>query len=256
MTVARKMLLDLTRPARRLVATSIYGAPSVGFDHAAAQRYELSHAKSTIEADFPNLLAQVDAASETGSLWMSPDDQFFAGDRALYTVVVERARDRRCLEVGCGPFGYLAPCRWLKDRVFIDPLIDEYRSAQLRVAGRTLFTTDVETHACSAETSIPTLINAVSGLIVCRNAIDHCEDPLSVLANISAYAQSGCYFLFWSDIWHLRGADAGHRNITKSRAFMDMAIDGLGVRILRPSDQIRAPEECIEYGCVAVKKPS
>ena len=248
------MLVNFIRPARRLIAAC--SGPNAGFDHAAAQRYELSHARRAIEADFPKLLSRIDSASKSGSLWMSHDDQFFAGDQALFDAVVERARDRRCLEVGCGPFGYLAPCRWLKERVFIDPLIDEYRSAQLRVTGHTLFTPDVETHACSAETPIPTLFNAVDGLIVCRNAIDHCEDPFSVLANISAYAAPGCYFLFWTDIWHLDGPDAGHRNITKSAAFMDMAIHGLGFRILRPSDLVRPPGECIEYGCVAVKSPA
>jgi SAM-dependent methyltransferase len=255
-TLGRKALVDFTRPARRLIDASIYSAPPSVFDHAAAQRYELSHAVSVIEADFPKLLIEIDAASKRGDLWMSPSDQFFAGDQALFNAVVERARDHRCLEVGCGPFGYLAPCRWLRDRVFIDPLIDEYRAAQLRYAGRTLFTADVETHACSAETSIPSLVNAIGGLIVCRNAIDHCEDPLSVLANISTYAAPGSYFLFWSDIWHLDGTDAGHRNITKSRGFMDMAIAGLGFRVLRPSKQVRPSGECIEYGCVAVKQPA
>jgi SAM-dependent methyltransferase len=252
MTVRSNALVDFARSAKRL----IYREPSIEFDHAAAQRYELSHAKRTIELDFSKLLAKVDAASKAGSLWMSHDDQFFAGDRALFDAVVERARDRRCLEVGCGPFGYLAPCRWLKDRVFIDPLIDEYRSEQLRVAGRTLFTPDLETHSTSAEALIPRLVNAVDGFIVCRNAIDHCEDPLSVLANISAYAAPGCYFLFWADIWHLDGVDAGHRNITKSIAFMDAAVAGLGFQILRHSEQVRAPGECIEYGCIATKRPA
>jgi hypothetical protein len=247
-------LKQATRPARQWVARSIYRSPSGGteFDHAAAQRYELSHAEHAIEADFPKLIADVDAASKKGGLWMSPQDQFFAGDVGLFNAVVEHARDRRSLEIGCGPFGYLAPCRWIKDRVFIDPLIDAYRAAQLRVAGRTLFT-DVETHSVSAETPISKLTNAVYGLIVCRNAIDHCEDPLLVLANISAYAAAGCYFLFWTDIWHLDGPDAGHRNITRSRAFMDMAIEGLGFRILRHSKEVRTPGECIEYGCVAHK---
>jgi SAM-dependent methyltransferase len=254
MSVKPQLLVDLTRPARRLIATSIYSAPAVGFDHAAAQRYELLHAKRTIEADFPGLLAEVDVASKNGDLWMSSADHFFSGDQKLFDAVIERIGDRRCLEVGCGPFGYLAPCRWLKTRVFIDPLIDEYRLAQLPLTGRTLFTADVETHSSSAETPIPTLFDAVDGLIVCRNAIDHCEDPLSVLANISAYAAPGCYFLFWADIWHLDGPDAGHRNITKSTSFMDAAMDGLGFRILRRSDQVRGSGECVEYGCVAVKK--
>ena len=243
-----------TYPARRFIAASLCSAPVVRFDHAAAQSYELEHAERTIAADFPKLLAEVELASKSGGLWMSAADHFFSGDRKLYDAVVEHARDRQCLEIGCGPFGYLAPCRWLKKRIFIDPLIEGYRSAQLRLTGRTLFTADVETHACSAETAIPRLVGAVDGLIVCRNAIDHCEDPLSVLANISAYAAPGCYFLFWSDIWHLDAPDAGHRNITKSGAFMDAAIEGLGFLILRHCERVRNPGECIEFGCVAMKK--
>jgi SAM-dependent methyltransferase len=249
-----QMLKRATYPTRRFIAASLCSAPVARFDHAAAQRYELEHAERTIEADFPKLLAEVEAASKNGALWISAADQFFSGDQELYDTVVEHARGRQCLEVGCGPFGYLAPCRWLKRRIFIDPLIDEYRSAQLRLTGRTLFTADVKTHACPAELLIPSLVDAIDGLIVCRNAIDHCEDPLAVLANLSAYAAPGSYFLFWSDIWHLSAPDAGHRNITKSGAFMNMAIDGLGFRILRPAQAVRSPGECIEYGCVAVKR--
>jgi hypothetical protein len=155
-----------------------------------------------------------------------------------------------------GPFGYLSPCYWIADRVIIDPLVDEYRRLQLEINNSTLFTSDIATYALPAEQQIDELVGAVTGVIVCRNALDHCEDPLAVLELISRYAAGGCYLLMWTDIWHLSGLDEGHRNITKSEAAMTGVLQGLGFTILRKCRKIRDPTHCIEYGCIARKVTS
>jgi hypothetical protein len=190
----------------------------------------------------------------SGSLWHGPDDQWFQGDTALWDRFVEHVRGRLCLEIGSGPFGYLALARWIDRRAVIDPLVDFYRSEELRVAGGTFFDESVETYAQAAEKPVSELRRRVEGCIVCRNALDHTEDPLAVLGNIADYAAPGCYFLFWTDLWHLHGPNEGHRNITRRPEVMDALLDGLGFEILKRGADIRSPAEYVEYGRLARKR--
>jgi hypothetical protein len=60
-----------------------------------------------------------------------------------------------------------------------------------------------------------------------------------VLNAISEYAAQGCYFLLWTDIWHLKGTDIGHRNITRSVDVMPKLISGLGFDILHTGETVR-----------------
>jgi len=101
---------------------------------------------------------------------------------------------------------------------------------------------------------IPELVGAVSGCIVCQNALDHCEDALAILDVLASYAAPGCYFLLWTDIWHLHGVDAGHRNITRSAHAMDCVLRGFGFDIMGETATVRPPGECIEYGRLARKR--
>jgi hypothetical protein len=113
----------------------------------------------------------------------------------------------------------------------------------------------VRTYALPGEETVPELVGAVDGCIVCRNALDHTDDPLMVLNNIADYAAPGCYFLFWTDLWHLAGLDEGHRNITKSIAVMDRLMDGLGFELLKRGATVRSEAEgYIEYGRLARKR--
>lgn len=220
-----------------------------------AQWYELISAKGTINRSFADLLNHIDATKAAGGLWHGPDDAFFGGERALFDSFAEHVRDRRCLEIGSGPFGYLSPCYWIKKRIVIDPLIDRYREHQLATAGRTLWTPEIDTYALPAEQIVPELRGAIDGAVICQNALDHGEDPLAVLNAISEYAASGCYFLFWTDIWHIDGTDIGHRNITKSTGIMPKLMDGLGFDILRLGRTVRSPDaKAIEFGCLARKR--
>jgi len=257
-----KALIDLTRPARRVIATSIYSAAHSDaprdeaphrFDHGAAQRYELLHARNTIRENHERLMALLEDEKRKGGLWQSASNQWFDGDEAAWCAYADHVRNRKCLEIGSGPFGEISPCYWMSDRVIIDPLIDEYRSLQIEINGKTFFTDDIETIAAPSEQRVERLVGTVDGVIVCRNALDHCEDPLCVLANIADYAAAGCYLLLWTDIWHLNGADEGHRDITRNPAAMDAMISGFGFAVLRHCKNVRAPGECLEYGVVARK---
>ena len=225
-----------------------------GFDHRAAQQYETRSARGTVNRDFARIYAAWENERSAGGMWQSPDDQWFLGNRELWTAFVEHVRDRTSLEIGSGPFGYLAACYWMKRRIVIDPLIDEYRDYQIKRFGKTFWTSDIETHAVSAEQIVEALRGAIDGCIVSRNALDHMEDPLAALAAIGEYAASGCYLLLWSDIWHRDGGDVGHRNITRNPAVLDKLLGGLGFEIVQNGASLRNPDEYVEYGRLARKR--
>jgi len=161
---------------------------------------------------------------------------------------------RKCVEVGAGPFGFLPLCDWIKDRTVIDPLADDYRRIELEMTGHTFYTDDVKRYSQNAETFIPELKGAVTGAIISRNAIDHSDDPLTILYNFAQYAAPGCYLLFWSEIWHLNGCDEGHRNITKTPAAIEALLTGLGFELKTPGGYQLNNPGLVDYGCVARKK--
>jgi hypothetical protein len=224
------------------------------FSHSAAQKYERCFAEDAIRADFPDLWGRSRAAAAAGSLWHGADDQWFQGDEAVWQTFVDHVRPRLCLEIGSGPFGYLGPAFWIERRVVIDPLVDVYRERELEVAGGTFFDETVTTYARPAEELVDELRGEVDGCIVCRNALDHTDDPLAVLVNIGEYAAKGSYLLLWTDLWHLEGPNEGHRNITRRPEAMDRLLTGLGFEILKQGTPIRRPDQYVEYGRIAIRR--
>lgn len=223
------------------------------FSHSAAQRYELRYARRVIGADWPTLRESWLAAKEGGTPWHGPDDEWFEGDSALWKSFAEYVAHRRCLEIGSGPFGWIGPADWIVDRVVIDPLLDQYRAFERQLTGNSFFD-DVERISQAAELFVPSLLGTVDGCIICRNALDHAEDPLQILANIGSYAASGAYLLLWVDLWHLEGPNVGHRNITRSSEAVDALLDGLGFELIKSSEPVRGDGDTIEYGRVARKR--
>jgi hypothetical protein len=225
-----------------------------GFNHRSAQQYEILSARGTMRRSFPQVYSDWEREKGQGGLWQSADDQWFLGNAGLWRTFVAHVRDRRNLEIGSGPFGYLAPCHWMKQRIVIDPLVDKYRAYQIKRFGKTFWTDDIETHAVPAEHVVEALRGAIDGCIVSRNALDHMEDPLAAIAMIAEYAAPGCYLLLSTDIWHLDGGDVGHRNITRSPAVLDRLLDGLGFDILQNGADVRDSDQYIEYGRLARKR--
>lgn len=231
-----------------------YALGRIPFGHRLAQLYEFASSWRTMRSSFAKNYMDWENARANGSLWHNGQDQWFRGDEALWAAFVSHVRDRTCMEIGSGPYGYLALAHWIKTRIVIDPLVDRYRAEQLRLLGKTFFTPEIETHAIPAERPIPHLVGQVDGAVVCRNALDHCDDPLEVINVMSRYAGSGCYLLLWTDIWHIGGAPIGHRNITRSIDAMDSLLNGLGFELLKHGAIVREPGQVVEYGRLARKR--
>lgn len=241
----------------RRVRDFMGGIFSRGFSHDQSLRYELSSAEHFIEMNFESLFAEIETAKNKGERWPGRDelevDGFYGGSHQAWMELAKHVEEKTCLEIGPGPCGALVCWWWVKDRIFIDPLIDEYKRLSLGRFKKTWYTDDLNLLAQAAEDLIPDLVGAVDGAIICRNALDHCADPMSVLKNISAYAKPGCYLLLWTDLWHLTGHDAGHRDITKDREGFQESIKHLGFDILYSFDSVRQDGSTIEYGCRARK---
>jgi hypothetical protein len=231
-----------------------YALGRLPFSHQVAQAYELLSAQRTIRRAGRDWLAAALRAEEAGAPISEPNDQWFRGNEALSMEFVAHVKPRTNLEIGSGPMGHLAGRPWMGRRIVIDPLIEKYRSYQLRRFGKTVWTDDILAYSCPAENVIPELKGAIDGSIICRNALDHTEDPLAVLAAISHYAAADCYLLLWTDIWHSRGVTIGHRNITRSTAAMDALLAGFGFDIIQNGASIRAAGQFVEYGRLARKR--
>lgn len=230
------------------------------FSHSRAQEYELRDAEHFIESNFDTLYAEIETAKAKGERWPGREELevngFYGGSHQTWMELAAYVEGKTCLEIGPGPCGALVAWWWVKRRIFIDPLIEEYKRISLERFKRTWYTDDLKLYNQSAEDLIPYLVGAVDGAIVCRNALDHCADPMSVLKNIAAYAKPGCYLLLWTDLWHLYGHDAGHRDITKDRDGFQKSIRALGFEILYSLDGVRHDGSTIEYGCRARRMDS
>jgi SAM-dependent methyltransferase len=234
-----------------------YTGLDMPFNHKRAQEYEIKSSENSIKNNFEWWYAWAETVKSKRERSPGIDemgvDGFYGGSEEVWAEVAAHVEGRTCLEIGPGPCGNLAGWWWAKRRIFIDPLIDEYKRISLKYFNKTLYTDEMELYARCAEDFIPELEGTVDGVIICRNALDHCKDPTLVLKNIAAYAKPGCYLLLWTDLWHLRGHDVGHSNITKDKEGFEKNIMDLGFEILYTFDGVRQDGSTIEYGCRARK---
>ena len=253
MQAVKKVLRPFKRAALAFIREEIPVANDQpkDFDHGRAQHYEARHNLNSIQESFVTLYEARNADRLNDGVWIDTEE-WFDNDQKKLDDFVAHTKDKECLEIGSGPFGVVPLCDWMTKRTVIDPLADVYKQAQLDLSGETFFK-EMTLLSIPAEQFEPGLKNKIDGAIICRNAIDHAEDPLKILNNIAQYAAPGCYLLFWSDIWH-ENLDDGHRNITRSVELMDRLVDGLGFDVQWQHPLIRDQSEYIEYGCVARKR--
>jgi len=227
------------------------------FDHNRAQEIELIWSEQWIKKNFETLYAEIEFHKLNGDRWPGREELningFYGGSQQVWMDMATYIEGKTCLEIGPGPCGALAGWWWIQNRIFIDPLIREYKRISLDIFKRTWYTDDIILYAQPAENLIRELLGKLDGVIICRNALDHCADPMLVLENIAAYANPGCYLLLWTDLWHLTGHDEGHRNISKDKIGFENLLKRLGFEILYSFDNMRQDGSTIEYGCRARK---
>ena len=218
------------------------------FDHSKAQIYEINYASKWLDNNFERVYRDVSDRKKQKHV---VSDEFFKNNY-LWNKFVKHIENKICLEIGSGPAGALIRWYWTKKRIIIDPLASEYKRLSIEKFGKSLFTDDIILYSQNAEIYIPRLHNKINGAIVCRNVLDHCENPIKVIENMAKYAKNGCYLLLWSDIYHKKGHDEGHTNITKSKAKFENLIKKGDFKI--QSKFSLGKRDTINYGCVAIKK--
>jgi len=228
------------------------------FNHYRAQQYESNSAKIFIEEHFEGLYSRINAfkmnnIKDPGINELDVNG-FYEGNENIWHKFATFIEGKTVLEIGPGPFGAIVGWWWVKNRIVIDPLIEDYKNTSLSIFHKTVYTDDIIQYSQPAEEKIPELINKIDGAIICRNALDHCENPMAILKNIADYSKSGCYLLLWTDLWHLHTLDEGHKNITKDKTGFEKQIRDYGFEILYSFDKVRKDASTIEYGCRARKQ--
>lgn len=211
-----------------------------GFDHKLAQKGELKHQISRDEELSERLSIELHQTNRMKYFFPEGYEEFIA-----------RFKDKRCLEIGSGPFPDLAFMP-IQDRVVIEPLLNDLRQHQIVKFGKTLFS-GITCYSQNAESLISSLENSIDGFILCDNVLDHCTDPWAVLNNIGRYAYKGCILILWSDIWHYKGLSKEHRNIIKDKGVLEFKLKELGFTIQKVLPKRGKDESTTEYGCIAIK---
>ena len=221
-------------------------------DYKKAQEFELNWQKEYIKENFRKEFDEFIRRKETKEHGLD-SRHFFNANKNLFNEYLEHIKDKKLLEIGCGSFPMAKEAWQIKDRNVIDPLASEYNKFQINSFGLSFFD-NIKIYPYTAEEEILEFNNNVDGVIIFRNALDHSEDPLALLYRISQYAMSGCYLLFWSDIWHNDGGNEGHANITRSKEALSSFLNGLGFDKLIASNSVRNSDMFIEYGGVFRKR--
>ena len=229
------------------------------FVHSVAQAFEKKFSHSWLEKNFLEkyelIKKSIDMFMCSGTLSIGREQalvEFFQGKEELWQKFINQVIDKNCLEIGSGPCSIASYWHFIRKWNVIDPLADEYKQMTLNMFGKTWWWHWINTHSQNAETLLPELVGRIDGVIVCRNTLDHADDPNEVLNNISRYASPGCKLLLWTDIYHTRGHDNGHRNLCKSKNVFRDLITNRGFLIDYETPSFRQGET-IEFGCVATK---
>jgi len=177
-------------------------------------------------------------------------NEFFGGVASEYDSFLESIRDKKVLDIG--PCLASPLCNWdeTREKFIVEPLLPKVVPWQRDRFGFSLFD-GMTLFSTPAEITEPTLVGLIDGAIYCRNCIDHSPYWPFILANISKYAQRGCYLLLWSDIYHGESVDDGHFNIVQDSLLMRNLIEALGFSV---EYEFSKPERGGKnWGCVATK---
>lgn len=229
------------------------------FNHVDAQAFELdfqrSHTIKVFKERYDEWLRNKQIYGnvlDPVKLMTQWEDNFFEGDVDLAAKFINHIQNKAGIDIGCGSTPWTRHTWTVSKQYILDPLADKYMSIQRELFGVSFFEDSI-IYSQNAEDRIDDLVGNIDGFIFFRNALDHSEDPLRILNNVSDYARPNCYLFFYSDIWHANGGDRGHRCITRSIPAMDKLLKGLGFKKLTTQHPIK-DSSYVEYGGIFIKE--
>ena len=129
-------------------------------------------------------------AKNRGNLGNAHYLHFYTGH---FGIDLEEYRDRRILDIGCGPRGSLEWAGIAKERVGIDPLVDQYRRLGINAHGMHYI------NAASEQIPFP---DEYWDFVSCFNALDHVDEVDATLSEIARVLKHKGIFLLITEINH------------------------------------------------------
>ncbi len=227
------------------------------FNFEKAQQYEMESSKQWLNENFDIIMSDIKFMWEQKEVRPHYFDLFFKNDIELWNKFSQYVMDKNCLEISSGPCGIFPLWgHWLTgNKIIIDPLIDEYDEYIEKTFGESWFVPGTTMIATGAEKLQPGLMKQIDGFILWRNGIDHFEEPVLAMRNMSAYAIRGCTLLFWGDLVHHEAPDEGHMNTPfKTAEDFETILTSFGWDVQYRTPILRDSSKVLDYGCVATKK--
>jgi hypothetical protein len=176
----------------------------------------------------------------------------YIDDENITRRVQEQSIGTVCLEIGAGGlYGFLPGLKQASKRIIIEPLAEKYKDLRHELGIELGDIEDIISYSAAADSYIETLENAVDGLIICQNALDHTPNWPFILNNISSYAVKGCCFYLWTDIDHV-STNEGHFNITQNPLRIFQIVENLGFDLIYK--KVHVPFGNLNVCCVGVKR--
>jgi ubiquinone/menaquinone biosynthesis C-methylase UbiE len=110
---------------------------------------------------------------------------YWTAEIARFGQTWDHFRDRRVLDVGCGPFGMIHYADQAAARVCIDPLLPHYRQ---EFSSGTLCGPQLS--VCAMGEALPLADQSID-IVICHNAIDHMLDPTEALGEMARVLRPG-----------------------------------------------------------------
>jgi SAM-dependent methyltransferase len=131
------------------------------------------------------------ARRENGNLTNDHYEWFYT---SYFSLTPEDYKDRRILDIGCGPRGSLEWAEVARERVGLDPLVDQYR--RLGIDRHKM------TYVNSGSESIP-FEDGYFDIVTSLNSLDHVDDLEKTTSEIGRVTASGGLLLIISDVNHV-----------------------------------------------------
>jgi len=217
-------------------------ALDAGMSWRKSQKYELAWwtNRDGLKAEIEKLNRIFLSKEEHEIIWPSISRQ--AND-----AIIQNIHNKNVLEIGCGPrYGYLPYFWYAKERIAIEPLLDEYSG--FWNDNKDISEIINKKYALGADVFIPELLQKIDGAVICKNSLDHTPNWPFVLSNISHYAAKDSYLYLWTDIQHAVKPNEGHYNINTNPNSLYRFIESIGFQIFeaRTNAPLEQPNLFIE----------
>lgn len=148
---------------------------------------------------------------------------------------------RTCVDVGCGCDGFVPFWKSAGKRILVDPLVEEYQKLILEESERMGCPGFSWFDGCEMIPRRATEVNLEGDVIVFRNALDHDDDPVSLLHAALRMGRKGARLYFWSELTHHERRNDGHHEVPLTATQIIDQVRNKGWKIIRRFKAVSGP---------------